>query len=102
MILEDILCDIKNSLEGTGYFSTVYEFAEMTKTKVEGGYHLYPRQYVGNGQYVNLFDLEENTGYIRKYGEVSFDELEDRTQSCSSNVIKLNYPMRFVFAVRKK
>lgn len=114
MILEDILCDIKNSLEGTGYFSTVYEFAEMTKTKTESTDYKtrgtvsgvsetleFPRYYIGNGQYKDLFDLEKNTGYIRKVSSASVRELRDITQSCDSNILLLEYPMRFVFAVHK-
>ena len=102
MILEDIMCDIKDRIEGTGYFSTIYELAEMTKLVSEDGVREYPRYYIGKGQYKDLYNLDANVGYIRKRSDVDLNELKDFAQSCDSELMELLYPMRFVGGVKKE
>jgi len=103
MILADILCTIKDSMLDTGYFTTFYEFAEMTKTKTEQGTKSYPRYYIGSGAYKDLYDFDVNgTGYIRKTGTVNITNpnMTDTT-SCGTDWLQLNYPLRLVAAVPK-
>jgi len=102
MIFEDTLCEIKDAVMGTGYFNNFFEYAEMTNLKTDKGTLSYPRAYVGNGQYENLYDFDSNTGYVRKTGPVNIKELPDITNSCTTTNLVLTYPLRLVAAVKKE
>lgn len=99
MMLQDVLCTIKNRLIESGYFNVFYEYCELFQRDgvVQPGY------YIGGGQYQPVMDFDVNgTGYIRKRSDVSINEDSNLTQltGCITDTfINVSYPMRMVVGV---
>lgn len=101
MILQDVLCDIKESILNTGYFFKFYEYTSMIE--VDGNSK--PMYFIDGDNVVDVHDFDVNgSGYVRKTGSVSIRSSNfPQVKACESGVLKdLVFPLRAVFAVPKK
>jgi len=102
MILQDALCDLRETLMQTGFFNRVYEYAEILNLQeVERAVY-----FTSGPDFIDVHDFDVNgSGYIRKIGAVTTSELEASKQvvSCASSdpIMNLRYPLRLVAAVPK-
>lgn len=103
MILEDVLCTLKERVLDSGFVSEFYEYCEI----IQRGGATYPGYYTGLGQYDPVYDFDMNgAGYVRKRSEVSIEynnELNSLT-ACSdvNQIVDMSYPLRAVFGVPRK
>ena len=100
-LLETALCNLKDELMESEYFNRLYEYAEV----IEDGDKSYPQAYIGNGNYVKVYDFDVNgSGYIRKSGDVSENKTGREIMGCSDSnpEVDLRIPLRLVCAVPKK
>lgn len=100
-LFESALCNLKDDLMESGYFTTLYEYVEV----IEDGDKSYPQSYIGGGNYVKVYDFDINgSGYIRKRGDVSSSVVGENLVSCSGSnpMLDLQIPLRLVCAVPKK
>jgi len=100
MIYQDVLCDIKESLLESGYFTQFYEYASMIE--VDG--IVRPMYFIDGGNAVDVMNFDVNgSGYIRKTGAVSLNpSYLPAVTSCDGKLIEISLPLRGVFAVPKK
>lgn len=102
-IIQRALCDLKDELITSGYFTVFYEYAEL----LTGNDDRFPQVYVGRGQYKKIYDFDVNgSGYIRMNGSVGAQIITDerfQMTSCSdSNPLHdISFPFRLVAAVPK-
>lgn len=101
MILEDALCDIKDRLLNTGYFTEVFEYCSMFE--VNGVTR--PMYSIGN-ELIDVHNFDRNgSGYIRKTGTVSITRANlPVTVACDGKIglVEVKFPLRGVFAVPTK
>lgn len=99
MILEEVLCTLRDRLMETGYFNVFYEYCEQ----VQRADVTQPMYYLKGGQYKPVMDFDVNgAGYIRKNGKVSirFNTSIPQVTSCADDaLIDMSYPMRIVMGV---
>jgi len=100
-ILQTALCNLRDELMLSDYFTKLYEYAEV----IEDGDKSYPQYYIGNGSYKRIYDFDTNgSGYIRKRGDISSSVVGSSLQSCSDSnpMLDITVPLRLVCAVPKK
>ncbi len=104
MMLEQIIIELNNRLDGVGYFNKVYGLAELVEdiktlndTDIERSY---PAKYIGSGNYERI-DLEKQTCYIRQNGSVTQAENEEDAEIGCSSFVDRTFPLRLVFSVKK-
>lgn len=101
MILEEVLCSLRDRFMDTGYFNVFYEYCE----RVQRGKIIEPQYYQKGGQYKPVMDFDVNgAGYIRKNGktQMRFNSQYPQITSCDDDsIIDLSYPMRIVMGVPK-
>ena len=92
MILEEVLCSVRDRLMESGYFNVFYEYCE----RVQKGKIIEPQYYQKGGQYKPVMDFDVNgTGYIRKNGktQMRFNTSFPQITGCDSDsVIDLTTP----------
>lgn len=100
MILQDVLCSIKDALLSSGLVNKFYEYCELTRRDDR----VYPTYYTGGGQVDQVQDFDVNgAGYIRKRGGVSIanSPLPSVTACDDITLLRISYPMRMVLGVPK-
>lgn len=102
MILEDVLCTLKDRVIDSKFVRVFYEYCEL----IQRDGITYPAYYVGKGDYDLVYDFDVNgAGYVRKNGTVSIDtnEMMMEAIACSDDdaYIDISYPMIAVLGVPK-
>lgn len=101
MMLQDILCHMKEKLMATGYFNAFYEYSEL----VERNEIVFPAQYVGGGEYKSVMDFDVNgSGYTRKRDKVYMRQSTkfSSVTSCDTDtIVEMTFPLRMVVGVPK-
>lgn len=101
MMLEDILCQMKENLLETGYFNAFYEYCEL----IDRNEIIFPAQYVGGGEYKSVMDFDVNgSGYTRKRDKVYIRQSTKYSAitSCEDDtILEITYPLRMVMGVPK-
>ena len=98
MIFEDALCDIKDRILNTGYFTDIYENCVMLE--VNG---VKRPMYVKGNEVIDVYNFDRNgSGYIRKSGAANIGRSAlPVTVACDAKVglVEIRIPYRGVFAV---
>ena len=99
MILSDALCDIREQLLETGYFTDFFEFTSIIETNGVKR----PMYFIDGENVVDVHDFDRGgSGYIRKIGNSYVRRANlPRVTACSDYIIDLVIPLRGVFAVPK-
>lgn len=99
--LETALCNLKDELMGSGYFSRFYELVEQLDRSGEK----IPYAYHADGTYGPIYDLDVNgTGYFRVTSPVTFNNVFGvQVTGCSDTdpIVDVAFPIRLVAAVPK-
>lgn len=102
MILEQILCAVKDRLMSSGFFTQFYEYCSL----VQDGTVTKPMYYIGKGEKVPVMDFDRNgSGYMRSTGpvRVSVNTSFPEVTACQDDlIVDLVYPLRLVAAVPKE
>lgn len=102
MILQDVLCDLKERLLESGFINEFYEYCELIKRDER----TFPAYYIGGGEYKLVYDFDVNgAGYVRRTDDVRIetDFQRDAMLSCSDDneFLNITYPLRAVLGVPK-
>jgi hypothetical protein len=100
MILQDVLCSIKDAVIGSGLVNKFYEYCEQIRRDER----TFPAYYIGGGENIQVQDFEVNgAGYIRKRGGVPINDspLPSVTACDDITLLQITYPMRMVLGVPK-
>jgi len=102
MMLEDVLCTLKDRILESGFVKQFYEYTEL----IQRGSIIAPGYYIGGGNYDLVYDFDVNgSGYVRKRGEVSIqlDAVKTSMLGCTDDneFLIVSYPLRAVLGVPK-
>ena len=100
MILQDVLCSVKDAVLASGLVNQFYEYCELKRRDDR----VYPTYYIGGGEVQQVQDFDVNgSGYIRKRGGVSVTDspLPSVTACDDITLLNITYPMRMVLGVPK-
>lgn len=100
MILEDVLCTLKDRVTESGFVNQFYEYCEL----IERNSIIAPAYYMGGGEYKLVHDFDVNgAGYVRKTGTISIgiDNQKMNLVACAEDnaFLTINYPLRAVLGV---
>jgi len=104
IILSTALCNLRDEIMASGYFNRFYEYAELIE---RGRDEKYPKVYLGNGQYKDIYDFDvRGSGYIRKGAPVRLNVVREENKQVTSCVgvnpiLDMIVPLRLVAAVPK-
>lgn len=102
--LETALCNLKDELMTSGYFSRFYELVEQLDRSQEKGEKVV-MGYLDDGTYGPIYDLDVNgTGYFRVTSPVTFNNVFGlQVTGCSDTdpIVDVAFPVRLVAAVPK-